>query len=187
MLLQLNYTMFSQRPLTVEQLKKQTTLTNAEFVASLSEREKTSVLELVNMFEPQRRVFKNMLRLFFTIAGFSWFFIFFPDLGDLPENRLAVFRSNQYQIYLILLTLWGFELKMQEKRLAFLLNLAASLGRKWYTLTRQDVSAAGKMYLFDLFTRKAKDGTVLQVGFVWLLIALVLVQFVRQAVVLFGR
>lgn len=178
--------MFSQRQLTLEQLNKRTTLTDAEFIATLNDKEKAGVLEIVNMFEPSRRVFKNMLRMFFTIAGFSWFFIFFPSLGDLPEDKLSAFRINQYQIYLILLTLWGFELKMHEKRISFLLNLSATLGRKWHTITRRDIGAAGKMYLFDLFSRKATDGTVLQVGFVWLLIALVMVQFVRQAVILFG-
>jgi hypothetical protein len=165
--------MFSQRHITAEQLDKKTTLTNAEFVASLSREEQAGVLEIINLFEPERRMFKNMLRLFFTVAGFSWFFIFFPNLTDLPGEKLAAFRVNQYQIYLILLTLWGFELKMQEKRLSFLLNLSSALGKKWYHITRQDVVAAGKMYLFDLFSRRAKDGTFLPVAFVWLLIALV--------------
>ena len=178
--------MLSQKQLTVEQLDKKTTLTDAALVASLNHDEKAGVLEILNMFEPQRRVFKNMLRLFFTIAGFSWFFIFFPTLLHVPEEKLIVFRVNQYQIYLILLTLWGFELKMQEKRLAFLLNLASTLGKKWYKITRQDVLDAGKMHLFDLFTKHARDGKFLHIGFIWLLIVLTLVQFVRQAMVLFG-
>lgn len=178
--------MFSQKELTIQQLDKKTTLTDAALIASLNDDEKAGVLEILNMFEPQRRVFKNMLQTFFSIAGFSWFFIFFPSLLNVPEEKLMVFKINQYQIYLILLTLWGFELKMQEKRIAVLLNLASALGKKWYRITRQDILAAGKMYLFDLFTKHAKDGKFLHVGFVWLLIALTLVQFVRQAVVLFG-
>ena len=178
--------MFSQRLITAEQLDKKTTLTDAELIATLSKEEKAGVLDIINLFEPQRRVFKNMLRLFFTIAGFSWFFIWFPNLVELDDSRLNSFRINQYQIYLILLTLWGFELKMQEKRLSFLLNLSSSLGRKWYHITPQDVNAAGKMYLFDLFSPRSKHGHYLHIGFVWLLIILVLVQFARQAMVLFG-
>lgn len=178
--------MFAQRQLTIDQLSKKTTLTDAALIASLSEREKAGALDIVNMFEPQRRVFKNLLRLFFTVAGFSWFVIFFPSLGDLPTDKFTSFRTNQYQIYLILLTLWGFELKMQEKRIAFLLNLASALGKKWYALTYRDIANAGKLYLFDLFMRKANDGSPAAVGFVWVLIALVLLQFVRQGIILFG-
>lgn len=178
--------MFSQKQLTVEQLDRKTTLTDAALIASLNQEEKAGVLEILNMFEPQRRVFKNMLRLFFTIAGFSWFFVFFPSLLELPPERLNTFRVNQYQIYLILLTLWGFELKMQEKRLSFLVNHASALGKKWYRITRQDVIQARKIYLFDLFTKHTSDGKYLHIGFIWLLIFLTLVQFVRQGMVLFG-
>ena len=104
--------MFSQQHLTAEQLNKKTTLTSAEFIATLSSEEKAGALDIINLFETERRMLKNMLRLFFTIAGFSWFFIFFPGIADLPADKFDAFRVNQYQIYLILLTLWGFELKV---------------------------------------------------------------------------
>lgn len=176
--------MFSEKYLTIEQLGKNTPLADTALLASLNQEEKRGVVTVLNMFEPQRKVFRNILRLCFSIAGFSWFVIMFPSLLNLSLEQETLFRVNQYQIYLILLTLWGFELKMQEKRLSFLLNLAGSLGKKWYQITEKDIVEAGKASLFTVFKKPRGKGNNLHVYFIWLLMALTVVQFTRQVVVL---
>lgn len=178
-------TMFSEKQLTIEQLDKKAPLADSTLLALLNQEEKNGVLAMLNMFEPQRKVFKNILRLFFTVAGFSWFFVFFPSLLNLPPEQVILFRVNQYQIYLILLTLWGFELKMQEKRLSFLLNLASTLGKKWYQMTEHDIQQAGKMQLFNVFYMRFRGKKNIHIYFIWLLMALTIAQFVRQTFVLF--
>lgn len=157
-------------------------LTEHDSFANLTDDEKQSAREVLHWFEPQRRQLKIILRVFFSIAGCSWFFVFFDSLAAMPPEAKIAFKINQYQIYLILLTLWGYELKMQERRLSYLINLSATLHKPWYKLTRDDVESDGKFHYFAVLRPipGKLSASLRSLGLLWLFIGGVLIQFLRQ-------
>lgn len=160
-------------------------LTDASILPQLNDHDREGASRIVTLFEPERRVIKNLLRLFFTIAGVSWFLIWFPATFSIDADALMPFKINQYQIYLILLTLWGFELKCQEKRISYILNLSTSLNKQWYHLSQDDFIRDGNTHLLEVLTKKYPENRkYMHLAFTWFLIALTIVQFARQAMLL---
>ncbi len=127
-----------------------TGLSSPEEFAQLSETEKANILYVLGLFEPQRRLLRHFLRLSFTIAGLFWFVLWFPQLAALNPEQLAQFKVQQYQLYLVLLTLWGIDLKRHSKRLAFLLRFSAVQGKRWYEVSAEELQKTQKMNLFEL-------------------------------------
>jgi hypothetical protein len=87
-------------------------------------------------YNTQKRLFKRLISMAFTLAGIYWLFIYGAEWASLidAEERTSL-RSGQTIIYFILLTLWGVEYLRESKRLSHVIEVANGLG-----VTPQDVS-----------------------------------------------
>ncbi len=164
-----------------------TGLSSPEEFAQLSETDKSNVFYFLGLFEPQRRLLRHFLRIAFTIAGLFWFILWFPELAALSTAELAAFKVQQYQLYLILLTLWGVDLKRHSKRLAFLLRLSARKGKRWYELGAEELRESGRMNLFEVIWKLPEnpDRRVWHLLLPQGLVLLTVVQLTRQFLLLF--
>lgn len=82
---------------------------------------------LRDLYVVERKRFKRMLTLCFSMAGLYWFVIYaivgFDLTSDPAANALAL-RSGQTVIYLILMTLWGVDYLREERRLKIVIETA---------------------------------------------------------------
>jgi len=151
--------------------------------AQLSESEKANIFYVLGLFEPQRHLLRHFLRLSFTVAGLFWFVLWFPQLAALDAEQLAQFKTQQYQLYLVLLTLWGIDLKRHSKRLAFLLRLSALQNKRWYELSAEELRQSQHLHLFELLWKLPDNPNrriwhlLLPYGLILLAVVLLVLQF----------
>lgn len=143
--------------------------------------------ELAVLFEPQRKLLRKVLMTFFSIAGLSWFLLLLPS-STIDQAKHDIFKANQYQLYLMLLTLWGYDFRRQAKRLEWLVDFSASLGVPINKVSKEDIIAAGKLSLFEVFTKyKGSSAQYFHIIFTWFLLVVSAMQFIRQMILLFGN
>lgn len=82
---------------------------------------------LRDFYVVERKRFKRMLALCFTMAGLYWFVIYaivgFDLTPDAAVDALTL-RAGQTVIYLILMTLWGVDYLREERRLKIVIETA---------------------------------------------------------------
>lgn len=141
--------------------------------------------ELSALFVPSRKLLRRVLMSLFSIAGLSWFLLLLPS-STINQAKHDIFKANQYQLYLFLLTLWGYDFRRQAKRLEWLIEY--SKGKKPISeITKEDVILEGKLSLFEVFTKyKGSSGQYFHIIFTWFLLVVSVAQFVRQMILLFG-
>ena len=142
--------------------------------------------EVEALFAPQQMLLRRCSSLLFALAGFSWFLLLLPDsVADAAHH--AHFRNGQYQLYTVLLTLWGYDYRRHSLRLTAILELSAVLGKSPRLLTAGDIQQAGKLHVFEILSKH--DGSkpkYFHIAFMWLLLTAAAALFVRQGFVLFG-
>ncbi|MBI3258016.1 MAG: hypothetical protein HYZ54_00815 [Ignavibacteriae bacterium] len=141
--------------------------------------------ELSVLFVPSRKLLRRVLMSLFSIAGLSWFLLLLPS-STINQAKHDIFKANQYQLYLLLLTLWGYDFRRQSKRLEWLIEF--SKDRKSISeITKEDVTLAGKLSLFEVFTKyKGSSAQYFHIIFTWFLLIASVGQFIRQLILLFG-
>lgn len=137
------------------------------------------------LFEPQRLLLRRVLMSLFSIAGLSWFLVFLPIVAMNPEKH-AIFKANQYQLYLLLLTLWGYDFRRQVKRLEWIIDLSGKLGKQASALTYSDVKTADGLSLMEVFGKHpGSSAQYFHVIFMWMLFTCAVIQIFRQMILLF--
>jgi hypothetical protein len=98
------------------------------------------------------------------------------------EEVLTSFRLDQYQIYLVLLTLWGYQAKREARRMKAIIDVSESLSKPADAVTLEELSAAGGLRYFGVFQRISKQQSlfpvVLSIGLVVVFIALLCKQLI---------
>ncbi len=82
---------------------------------------------LRDLYVVERKRFKRMLALCFTMAGLYWLVIYAIVGFDLTPDAAAdalTLRAGQTVIYLILMTLWGVDYLREERRLKIVIETA---------------------------------------------------------------
>jgi hypothetical protein len=143
--------------------------------------------EVLVLFEPSRRILRRVLMTLFSIAGLSWFLLLLPS-STINQAKHDIFKANQYQLYLFLLTLWGYDFRRQAKRLEWLVELADSINKPIATITKADIIASGRLSLFEVFTKDTgASAQYFHIIFTWFLLVASVGQFIRQMILLFGN
>ena len=141
--------------------------------------------EISALFEPQRILLRRVLMSLFSIAGLSWFLVFLPIVAMNPEKH-AIFKANQYQLYLILLTLWGYDFRRQVKRLEWILQLTGKINKPASALSYSDIQTANGLSLMEVFGKHpGSSAQYFHVIFTWMLFVIAVVQIIRQMMLLF--
>ena len=141
--------------------------------------------EISALFEPQRILLRRVLMSLFSIAGLSWFLVFLPIVAMTPEKH-AIFKANQYQLYLILLTLWGYDFRRQVKRLEWILELCSSLNKSASALSVADIQSGNGLSKMEVFGKHTgSSAQYFHILFTWLLLIFAVLQIVRQMILIF--
>ena len=84
------------------------------------------------LYHKERYVLKRITSVLFAIAGCSWFLLYVPE-SIIHQKTHELFKLQQYQIYVLLLTLWGLDYKRQLDRITVLSQKSMILHKihKW--------------------------------------------------------
>ena len=102
-----------------------------------------------SLYEPQRNRLKRITSLLFACAGCLWFILYLPE-SIMPFQGHEMFKLKQYQVYVVLLTLWGLDFRREHKRLDFIVRKARELNKDVSLITKDDITEA--LHLFEVFT-----------------------------------
>ncbi|MBL7999150.1 MAG: hypothetical protein JNL32_10985 [Candidatus Kapabacteria bacterium] len=102
------------------------------------------------LYQRPHTLLLRIIRTLFAIAGCLWIAKYVSFL--LPEDRLQQFTSQQYQLYLVLLTLWGYDYRRSMQRME---SVIAAASRR--LLTPIDVSTEmldedSALHTFSIFS-----------------------------------
>ncbi|MBS1537740.1 MAG: hypothetical protein JST20_08340 [Bacteroidetes bacterium] len=144
--------------------------------------------ELSALFEPSRKLLRRILMTLFSIAGLSWFLLLLPN-SAISQAKHDTFKANQYQLYLLLLTLWGYDFRRQAKRLEWLIVFSLSIGKPVELITKEDITVTNNLSLFEVFSKHkgSSSSQYFHIIFTWFLLIASISQFVRQMILLFGN
>ncbi len=105
------------------------------------------------IYTRQRRLFDTVLRFLFMTGGFLWIGWFFLKSDD-PIDHLH-FRLHQYQLYVLLLSLWGYQFRRDVRRLKLLIALASESHCNVEDVTYDAVCGHPDAKVFDVFDRRS--------------------------------
>jgi hypothetical protein len=115
----------------------------------------------------ERRLLGRLTRTAFAIAGILWLPLLW--FGIEPQER-QLFSTTQYQLYLLLLTLWGYDYRRQMRRAEYVLQLAVSQAVAPQNIGWDDVLSGGRVSLFDVLRRRRGSRGWFAVVFTWCLL-----------------
>jgi hypothetical protein len=137
------------------------------------------------LYSQERSLLQRLIRILFSIAGISWFLLLLPPEIISPD-RYILFKSNQYQLYLVLMTLWGYDYRRESRRLAAIATVSSTLQKPVDQLNIHDLDK--DLHLFEILRLKPKAGR--RHFAIWLNNGLLLVSagmIIRQFIALFGN
>jgi hypothetical protein len=102
-----------------------------------------------SLYEPQRNRLKRITSMLFACAGCLWFFLYLPE-SIMPFQGHEMFKLKQYQIYVVLMTLWGLDFRREHKRLDFIIRKSKELNKDISHITKEDISDA--LHLFEIYS-----------------------------------
>lgn len=134
------------------------------------------------LYVRQRALLTRIVRVMFALAGCMWIIKYIPQI--LPHDDI-LFTKNQYQLYLILLTLWGYDYRRELVRMKVVLGIAKEQNAAPDTITQSHIQEAQQLHRFDILSKQQRDGKWFAVLFTWLLLLLATAQILRQCLLLF--
>ncbi len=138
------------------------------------------------MFVRQQQLLHRLISTMFGIVGCSWFLLLLPESVVEAENH-DIFRCGQYELYTIMLTLWGYDFRRRSVRFAWLLEASAALGKLPSAITPDDARTANKLHLFEIFSKLPKSNhKYFHIIFTWGLFFISAAMFTRQLITLFS-
>lgn len=135
--------------------------------------------QLESTFKFERRIYRTLLRSLFACAGTLWIVVWF--LPNIDANTKTTFSLLQYQMYTILLTLWGMDYKKGEWRL----ELLAFFGKEEIE-SESTVESADVIDAHSVFIKRSTSNRYIWYAFTWLLFMLAVIQLIRELLFLFG-
>lgn len=125
----------------------------------------------------ERRLLGIMLRLCFAVAGLLWLPL---SLMSVTPAERSAYVLVQYQLYLILLTLWGYDYRRQLKRAECILALAQNASVPPSQVQWEHVVTNGAASLFDVLRRRHESRSWFPLVFTWGLLLSGYAWLVRQ-------
>ncbi|MBK9249442.1 MAG: hypothetical protein IPM69_15335 [Ignavibacteria bacterium] len=102
------------------------------------------------------------------------------------SEKHAEFKANQYQLYLILLTLWGYDFRRQVKRLEWIIEIAQMMSIPLSSLTVQHILSSNGMSKMEVFFKfPGSSAQYFHIFFTWILLFSAVLQIIRQMILLF--
>lgn len=102
-----------------------------------------------SLYEPQRNRLKRITSLLFACAGCLWFILYLPE-SIMPFQGHQVFKLKQYQVYVVLLTLWGLDFRREYKRLDCIVRKSKELNKDIAQITKEDIGDS--LHLFEIYS-----------------------------------
>ncbi|GIV53951.1 MAG: hypothetical protein KatS3mg039_0469 [Candidatus Kapaibacterium sp.] len=122
---------------------------------------------LGEQWQQERRLLGVLLRLCFGVAGLLWIPL---SLMNITADERAAYTLSQYQLYLFLLTLWGYDYRRQLKRTECVLGLANAAAVAPMQVRWEQIVAAGQASLFDVLRRRDMSQKWFPLVFTWTLL-----------------
>lgn len=101
------------------------------------------------LYETKRKRLKRITSLLFAIAGCLWFFLYLPE-SIMPFQGHEAFKLKQYQIYVVLMTLWGLDFRREFKRVDMIARISHALQKDITLVDKDDI--AEHIHLFEVYT-----------------------------------
>lgn len=101
-----------------------------------------------SLYVGQRKIYTQVLRLCFTLAGLYWIAIYL-----LPLEKHAPLRTGQSVIYFFLMTLWGLDYLREQRRLTVIIKAANAKEVPPYAVEFADVAAHDSLFTMLRFRR----------------------------------
>jgi len=101
------------------------------------------------LYESKRNRLKRITSLLFACAGCLWFFLYLPE-SVLPFQGHEAFKLKQYQIYVVLLTLWGLDFRREFKRIEFIARTSHELKKDIALVDSADIKDS--IHLFEVYS-----------------------------------
>lgn len=115
----------------------------------------------------ERRLLNRLLRSAFALAGILWILVYWIEAEHPFHHHFAI---TQYQLYLFLLTLWGYDYRRQWQRVAYVFQLAHERQCILQHIRWDDIVTNGKASLFDVLRRRPSSRAWFPVLFTWFLL-----------------
>lgn len=137
-----------------------------------------------HLFIRPHKVVSRCISVLFGLAGCLWLLPLLPESLVNTEHHDA-FRYGQYQLYTVLLTLWGYAYRRQSARFETLVGISGTLGKMPAALTADDIRNSGKLHLFEVMTKyRGARRLYHHILCIWLLFGGALTLIVRQCIML---
>ena len=101
------------------------------------------------LYESKRNRLKRITSLLFACAGCLWFFLYLPE-SVLPFQGHEEFKLKQYQIYVVLMTLWGLDFRREFKRIDFIARKSHELKKDIASIDSNDIKDS--LHLFEVYS-----------------------------------
>ena len=101
------------------------------------------------LYEAKRNRLKRITSLLFACAGCLWFFLYLPE-SILPFQGHEAFKLKQYQIYVVLMTLWGLDFRREYKRIEFIARKSHELKKDITSIDSNDIEDS--LHLFEVYS-----------------------------------
>jgi len=140
------------------------------------------VNSIVDSCEHQLRLLRRVIKTLFAIAGCMWilkYVVHFPD-----EISIQMFALGQYQLYLILLTLWGYDYKRESGRLKILNKISNESNCKTNEITVHQIQEYSAGKLFTVLTKQEGAGGWFTLVLIWGLLIISVFLVVKQIIFL---
>jgi hypothetical protein len=102
-----------------------------------------------DLYEAKRKRMKRITSLLFGTAGCLWFVLYLPE-SILPFQGHEAFKLKQYQIYVVLMTLWGLDYMREFKRIDILARTSHSLKKDITLIDKDDI--ADHLNVFEVYS-----------------------------------
>ena len=134
------------------------------------------------LYKKQFKTLQQILRALFSVAGCLWILKYAFPFSN--QETLFHFTAQQYQLYLLLLTVWGYNYKREVSRMQVLMRLSDTLDIPTHEVQSSAIGDAHELHRFDVLTKVTNDGKWFAVLFTWTLLLLSIAQIVRQLMLL---
>ena len=137
------------------------------------------------LYHKERYLLKRITSVLFAIAGCSWFLLYVPE-SIIHQKTHELFKLQQYQIYVLLLTLWGLDYKRQLDRLTVLSQKASLLQKAVIDIQSSDIPE--EIQKFEvLWFKKNTHGKHISWVITWIFLLFACVLITRQYILIFNQ
>lgn len=112
----------------------------------------------------EQRLLANSVKLVFSIAGILWIPLGFVELD--PDVR-TMFLQRQYQLYVFLLVLWGYDWRRQLRRAECIIHMASQRQCSPENVQWNDIQNEGLSHHFDVLVPRVGMRSLVPLLLTW--------------------